>query len=335
MIKNNNFYLKNLKNVIFFGYSEKFKELLTINNIFKIKTFFIAGSDQKKLYENKTKVYLCNKINKNLMNFIKDNVDIERTLFISLGARYIFNQKVINFFKNNLINFHCTRLPLDGGGGGYSWKIMREDRIDNQLVHLIDASVDGGPIIDYETSLFPKNCIIPKDFEIYRLNKFINFYKKFIQNILQHKSYNLKTQLDYLGRYNPRLNTLKDGLIDWNMESYDLINFINAFDEPYEGASTFLNNGNFGKLFIKSAQLHGGDSSNHPYMAGIVSRHDKKWLVVSTAGKHMLIIEKVLDKNKKNIISKIKVGDRFFSDQNQIIKSKSFKTRYNNKGLIQ
>ena len=30
----------------------------------------------------------------------------------------------------------------------------------------------------------------------------------------------------------------------------DLINFINAFDEPYIGASTYLNNGNFGKLYI-------------------------------------------------------------------------------------
>ena len=36
-----------------------------------------------------------------------------------------------------------------------------------------------------------------------------------------------------------------------NSFSYDLINFINAFDDPFKGASTYLNNGNFGKLFIK------------------------------------------------------------------------------------
>ena len=55
------------------------------------------------------------------------------------------------------------------------------------------------------------------------------------------------------------------------MDSYDLFNFINAFDEPYKGASTFLNNGNFGKLYLKKVHLHGGDSSNHPFMSGIVS----------------------------------------------------------------
>ena len=43
----------------------------------------------------------------------------------------------------------------------------------------------------------------------------------------------LKQQVDYLGRYNPRLDTKIDGWIDWNMNSYHLVDFINAFDEPY------------------------------------------------------------------------------------------------------
>ena len=67
-------------------------------------------------------------------------------------------------------------MPLDAGGGGYSWRIMREDRIDNQLVYLIDESIDTGPIIDNEKSLFPSSCKIPVDFENYRLKKFLEFY---------------------------------------------------------------------------------------------------------------------------------------------------------------
>ena len=117
-------------------------------------------------------------------------------------------------------------------------------------------------------------------------------------------------------------------MIDWNISSYDLINFINAFDEPYIGASTYINNGKFGRVFLKSAHLHGGDSSNHPYMTGIVTRKDKKWLVISTSGKHMLLIEKVLNKNGKNIISKIKLGDRFYTNKSEINKSRSIKTKY-------
>ena len=81
------------------------------------------------------------------------------------------------------MNFHGTRLPLDAGGGDFFWKIMREDRIDNQLVHLIDEGIDTGPIIENHLSLFPKQCQIPKDFENYRLKKFIEFYLEFLKKV--------------------------------------------------------------------------------------------------------------------------------------------------------
>ena len=64
------------------------------------------------------------------------------------------------------------------------------------------------------------------------------------------------------------------------------------------------------------------------HMTGIVTRKDKKWLVISTSGKHMLLIEKVLNKNGKNIISKIKLGDRFYTNKSEINKSRSIKTKY-------
>jgi len=232
-----------------------------------------------------------------------------------------------------LINFHCSRLPLDSGGGGFSWRIMREDRIDNQLVHLVDSGLDSGPVIDSYLSLFPKQCQIPIDFENFSQKKLIEFYSKFIKKIHKGKYFKLKPQSNFLGRYNPRLNSEKDGLIDWNLDSYDLYNFINAFDEPYIGASTYINNKNYGKLYLKKVHLHGGDSSNHPFMSGIVSRHDKNWIVVSTKSKHMLLIEKVLDKKGNNIIKKINVGDRFYTPDKEINKNKSVKTIFDSKGL--
>jgi methionyl-tRNA formyltransferase len=334
MIENNKFYLENLKNIIFFGYSDKIEDLININKRLGINSNIITGSDQSKLIKKKIKVKIFNKLDNKFQKYIHRNFKIEATLFISLGARYIFKNDLINFFKNNLINFHGTRLPYDSGGGGFSWKILREDRIDNQLVHVVDETIDGGPIILNEVNIFPKSCQIPIDFEKYRLTKFTKFYEKFIFKILNKKKFILKNQVDYIGRYNPRLNTDREALIDWNLNSYDLINFINAFDEPYVGASTFINNGNFGRVYIKGAHLHGGDSSNHPFMSGIVTRKDKNWLVVSTTGKHMLLIEKVLNSKNQNIISKIKLGDRFYNKLNKINKSKSKKTKYGTKGII-
>ena len=334
MIKNNNFFIENLTSVVFLGQSDVFSKLIKLNNLLKLDTLIITSSHQSKLIDKKINYVIFDKLDDKFKKFINKKVKVKNTIFISLGARYIFKKDTIkNFFLDNLVNFHGTRLPLDAGGGGFSWKIMREDRIDNQLVHLVNEGLDSGPIIDNNLSLFPKDCHIPIDFEVYRQKKFIEFYKEFLKKVKNEKHFVLKPQIDYLGRYNPRLNTDTDGLINWDMDSYDLFNFINAFDEPYKGASTFLNNGNFGKLYLKKVHLHGGDSSNHPYMSGIVSRHDKNWIVVSTKSKHMILIEKVLDKKGNNIISKIKAGDRFYTPNEELEKSKKNRTIYNSKKL--
>jgi methionyl-tRNA formyltransferase len=334
MIKENKFYLENMCSVVFLGQSDIFSELIKINNKLNLETIIITSSNQAKSIEKKIDFKVFDNLDEKFKNFINKKVKKENTIFISHNARYIFKKDTIEkFFLNNLVNFHGTRLPLDAGGGGFSWNIMREDRINNQLVHLVNEGIDTGPILDNELSLFPKSCQIPQDFENYRAKKFLKFYYEFLKKVKHAKFFELKYQPNYLGRYNPRLNTEIDGMINWDMNSYDLYNFINAFDEPYKGASTYLNNSDFGKLYLKKVHLHGGDSSNHPFMSGIVSRHDKNWIVVSTKSKHMLLIEEILDENGSNIIRNIKVGDRFYTPFKEIEKSKSIRTIFNSKGL--
>ena len=334
MIQNNKFFLKNFKNVVFLGQSEIFEKLIDANSSIGLNTFLVTSSDQAKNISSNLKPNIFDKIDDNFKKFVTKNCTTEETLFISMGARYIFKKDTINnFFLQNLVNFHGTRLPLDAGGGGLSWKILREDRIDSHLVHLVDEGIDTGPLIDYEQHLFPSNCKIPKEMQNFRLIQYLEFYKKFIKKLKEGNQFELKPQNNFIGRYNPRLSTIENGFIDWSLQPYDLLNFINAFEDPYPGASTYLNNGNFGKLFIKKVQLHGGDSSNHPFMSGLVSRHDKDWIVVSTTGKHMLLVENIINENGENIISKIKSGDRFFTPQNKIDDSNKNKVVFTSKGM--
>lgn len=330
MIKNNLFYIENLKKIVFIGFSDVFNDLIKINKSFNIPTDIISSTDQSKSLKLEHVVF--DKIDVEFFNHLESVYDIENTLFISLGSRLIFKEKTINFLKGNLINFHGTRLPYDSGGGGFSWKIMRQDRIDNQLVHIIDEGIDTGPIIDYKSSLFPKTCCIPSDYEKYRLGKFLEFYESFIKKLLENQSFILKPQIDYIGRYNPRLSTLDNGYIDWSLEPFELYNFINSFDDPYPGSLTYLNSGDYGPLHIKSVHLHGGDSVSHPYMTGLVSRHDKDWIIVNTTGKYSLIIEKVITGSGKNILDLIKPGDRFFTPFEKLDESISKRIIFNSKG---
>tara|TARA_B100000965_G_scaffold75930_1_gene60182 strand:- start:18604 stop:19602 length:999 start_codon:yes stop_codon:yes gene_type:complete len=330
MIKSNKFFVKNLKQVVFIGYNPMLEKFININSKLGISSAIITSTDQSKNISQEHLIF--DNVDKKLFEHISKNYDIDNTLFISLGSRILFKKDLIDFLKNNLINFHGSRLPYDGGGGGFSWRIMREDRIDNQLVHVIDEGVDTGQIIDNKLSLFPSSCKIPSDFENYRLKMFIKFYKEFIGNIKDGNEYDLKNQVDYLGRYSPRLSTVDNGYINWDYSSYELISFINAFDSPYAGAMTFLNRGKFGRLHIKSAHLHGGDSSNHPFMSGLVSRHDKDWIVVSTINKHSLLIEEVIDSKGNNILNKIVPGDRFFTPNKYLDEAKQKKVIYSSLG---
>ena len=161
---------------------------------------------------------------------------------------------------------------------------------------MVSEKIDEGSIIDYETNLFTKCHKTPIEFKLKYLNDFKKFYKAFISKIKSGYKFELLSQTNYLSNYYPRLNSKTDAWVDWSLEPNQLENFINAFDDPYSGAITKINN----KIVkIKKIQLHGGEVIPHKYMTGLIVRNDKKWIVVCTAGNSYLIIEEVLDSQKK------------------------------------
>ena len=153
MIKDNYFYVENLKSIVFIGYSKLLPELIKFNNNNKISSKIITSTDQSTDITVEFKIF--NKIDEAFYKYLKKEFNIKSTLFISLGSRLIFDSKAVDFFSGNLINFHGTRLPYDSGGGGSSWKIMRNDRIDNQLVHIIDEGIDNIQIAQIDAQDLP------------------------------------------------------------------------------------------------------------------------------------------------------------------------------------
>ena len=86
------------------------------------------------------------------------------------------------------------------------------------------------------------------------------------------------------------------GWIDWFKFKYFQI--ISAFDDPYAGASTYLNK----KLELKKVQLHGGEIPSHPFSSGLIIRNDGNWVVVSTDENHKILIQEVLDEREKILL---------------------------------
>ena len=326
MIKDNKFYINNLKTIVFLGHKEIHEDLIKINKKLKIKSVVITAK-KKVISKNEIKYYRKQKLDKKFEKLVFNICNPKNTLFISLSSRWLFTQNLIdNLFKKNLINFHNARLPIDAGGGGYSWRIMRNDRICNFLAHVIDSNIDSGPIIAEKSLVFPSECKIPIDFENYENRNFLNYYEKIISKLKSGKNFELFYQQKSLRRYNPRINTKVNGWINWDMNSYDLVNFINAFDDPYIGASTYIKNKQ--RVYIKKVQLHGGEVQNHPFMSGLIFRHERKWIAVSSPDQNSIIIERVLNKDGKNILPELKEGDRFYTSPEKKFISRSTRVKY-------
>ena len=88
----------------------------------------------------------------------------------------------------------------------------------------------------------------------------------------------------------------------------DLDRFIRSFGKPYKGAKTFINDK---KVNIQFLEISKQDAARHPDEIGRVIRKFEEYIVVSVNG-GSLYIKEVFYRNK-NIINKIKSGDKFFT----------------------
>ena len=138
---------------------------------------------------------------------------MENALALSHGAAWIFTGKIIHdLFQDKLVNEHGRRLPRDRGGGGFSWQILRGDRLGNILLHVLDEGVDTGPILTYEEFVFPATCRTPQDFMDFYEEKSLAFMKIFLSELQSgERTFTLLPQTEYLSSYHPRLHTATHG----------------------------------------------------------------------------------------------------------------------------
>ena len=265
------------------------------------------------LISKKIKFKICEKMDKDFEKFVGDT---RFTFCLSIGAAWILNPKIIKeIFENKLFNIHGTRLPEGRGGGGFSWQIMMKNRLGFSTLHILKSGIDEGEIVDYFEFLYPHSCRKPIDYKIIQDTYSLKLIESFVERkIDKSEILNLKNQQEYFSSYWPRLNTEMNGWINWNLNDDDIDCFICAFDDPYDGAKTFLND----KIFhLKSVMLTYENGKFHPFQKGIIYRKNKKWISVCLKNS-TLLVEKVLNKNGENCIEDLKVGDRFYTPSSNI-----------------
>lgn len=273
------------------------------------------------LKKNKIRFYNSENINKDKK--LKKEITLN-SLGIALGASWVFEKPTVLLFKkNHFLDFMGIDLPKYRGGAHYTWQILHQNRQGCANLQIIEGGKDvfhKGAILLRENFTLPKELKTPLDFFDFISKKETDFLKKFLEDINRGKDFKLQKLDESKSSYYPFLNTKMNGFIDWSWSGKDIYLFINAFSDPYPGASTFVN----GKpVFLKNCRLLPAEEKYHPFTAGIVVRKDKNSIYIASRG-NLLAVEEVLN---------VSVGDRFFTPSTELDKAMVWKTVYEANGL--
>jgi methionyl-tRNA formyltransferase len=244
---------------------------------------------------------------------------MEHSLAITLGAPWEIGSGLIErVFAGKIFNCHGTRLPTYRGGAMYSWNILRGNRLGLCLLQRLNET-DTGEIVRWEEFVYPASCRVPLDYEAHYVERNAAFLSDFLLRARRGPvAYSPVGQPEYLSSFFPRLSSRVNGWINWDWALEDVERFICAFDEPYPGART-THNGRTVRL--KGVVAQRNDGRGHPCQAGLVYRNNGRWLMVS-CGDGELIVHRVLDQGNRNVIGRIKAGERFVTPVSRLESAK-------------
>ena len=172
--------------------------------------------------------------------------------------------------------------------------IMYDIRSFQVCLHKVTIGIDSGKIVFRKNIFIPSYLKTPIDINNFLQTKNREMLKEFLIKFEKKFKFNEETQNKFFSSYNIRLLSEINGWIDWS--------------QKVKGAKTFINDK---KVNIQFLEISKQDAARHPDEIGRVIRKFEEYIVVSVNG-GSLYIKEVFYRNK-NIINKIKSGDKFFT----------------------
>ncbi|MFY9270847.1 MAG: hypothetical protein WAO55_13980 [Candidatus Manganitrophaceae bacterium] len=257
------------------------------------------------------------------------------TIGIGLGEAYTFSKETIALFQGKLFDFMTIRLPQYRGGAHFTWQILRKNRIGCWNIQVINEEMipgvyDSGEILKSREYLLPPSAKIPNDYYDAAHEEGFTLFSEFLDEVQAGKEFGLAKLQENFSSYFPRLHTLRHGLINWSWKSEEIETMICAFDDPYPGASTFLNGK---RVFLKRCQADDSEGRFHPFMSGLVYRIAGRSVFVATCD-GTLVVRKVSDEMGADLIPKLKVGQRFFTPIKVLEEAMLYSAEYDAAGLV-
>jgi len=196
---------------------------------------------------------------------------------------------------------------------------------------MVQGIFDSGEIVKSREYFFPPSARIPEDYFEFAVEQEIEFIKEFLNEVNVAKDFELTKLQENFSIYFPRLNSLGHGFIDWSWDTDDIENFICAFDEPYAGASTFIDGK---RVHLKECYSEFNDGPFHPFQVGLIYKIYSNAVFIATRS-GTLIVRSVMDENGKNIVETLRTGQRFFTPLNNLEEAMVYSAEYSAEGIIE
>jgi methionyl-tRNA formyltransferase len=198
------------------------------------------------------------------------------------------------------------------------------------VLHQVDPGIDTGNIVAIKEFQYPVSCRVPNDYLEFAIQQDFLFLQDFITKVEGGNQFALLSQPEYLSTYWPRLHTKTHGYIDWSWKLHHIESFICAFDIPYPGASTFLQNR---KVRLRKVATSVSDGVFHPFQSGLIYRKSSEFLYVAIEYGTIIVGEVIDDETEATITQQIAVGERFYTPTECLGDALQYRAIYTAQGL--
>lgn len=255
------------------------------------------------------------------------------SLGLGFGQAWSFDSDILARFDGQLLDFMGIRLPQYRGGAHYSWQILRGNRIGASNIQLIDERTvqgvsDSGIVIKSREYLFPVQARVPLDYYHFVETQDVAFVADFFAELMEGREFQPRQLQEEFTLHFPRLNTTRQGFIDWSWSTGDIERFICAFDEPYAGASTFLEGR---RVRLRSCRVETNDGPFHPFQAGLIHKLSAGHVYVASLN-GTLIVESLTDEAGNDLIPALALGQRLHTPRSVLDEALAYSAEYTAKG---
>lgn len=191
-------------------------------------------------YANKYNIPYHKGIKVNSDEFYELATSYNCDLFVSMSFNQIFRNRIINLPQLKTINCHAGKLPFYRGRNILNWALINDEKEFGITVHYIDEGIDTGDMILQRTFPITDNDNYSTLLEVAYKECATILYDAI--KIIQKEDFKPIKQSDIhpVGFY-CGVRGSGDEIINWDLTSREVFNFIRALCQPGPKAITFKN----------------------------------------------------------------------------------------------